>query len=203
MKTGAAVDRASNDSQGLIPWRWTTSGRKHRRRCIRLLTGRCGVRVPGDPPNLGVTCGNTTQRLRKVDNGAKCSNVSPGGVVYTPPMKKKCSTCGKAKSLEKYFSNGYTQNGTKKYKPNCSECEYKIQRARYDRILTEHFGVARCQQCGYDKCFQALECHHTNSDGKDFRVSQMVTFSKKRIIKELKKCILVCANCHREIHHLE
>ncbi len=58
----------------------------------------------------------------------------------------------------------------------------------------------KCSRCGYDRCQGALEFHH--ADGrKDFGISQDgLTKSWERIEKELKKCILVCANCHREEH---
>ena len=48
---------------------------------------------------------------------------------------------------------------------------------------------------------QALEFHHTDSDGKDFGISAKgYTRSWEEVRKELDKCILLCANCHREVH---
>ena len=58
-----------------------------------------------------------------------------------------------------------------------------------------------CQICGYSRCSEALEFHHLESTGKDFGISDRgYTRSWKRIIEELDKCILLCANCHREVH---
>lgn len=59
-----------------------------------------------------------------------------------------------------------------------------------------------CQICGYNKSINALEFHHLDPDQKDFTISKMRSNPKSwlKITKELKKCILVCANCHREIH---
>ena len=58
-----------------------------------------------------------------------------------------------------------------------------------------------CQVCGYSRCSEALEFHHFESTGKDFGISDRgYTRSWDRVIKELDKCILLCANCHREIH---
>ena len=60
---------------------------------------------------------------------------------------------------------------------------------------------ARCSICGYDRCLEALELHHVNSDGKDFGISDKgYTRSWSKIKKELDKCVLLCANCHREVH---
>jgi ribosomal protein L40E len=57
-----------------------------------------------------------------------------------------------------------------------------------------------CQICGYNKCKSALELHHLNPLSKDFAISGNVNLSWDNIIKELPKCILICANCHREVH---
>ena len=59
----------------------------------------------------------------------------------------------------------------------------------------------KCERCGYNRCLEALEFHHTNFSGKDFSVSSKgYTRSWKRVKEELDKCILLCANCHREVH---
>ena len=58
-----------------------------------------------------------------------------------------------------------------------------------------------CQKCGYDRCMEALEFHHLTSSRKDFGISSKgYTRSWIKIREELDKCILLCANCHREIH---
>lgn len=58
-----------------------------------------------------------------------------------------------------------------------------------------------CMICGYTKSSEALEFHH-RSGKKDFGISEKgMTRSWAKIQTELKKCILLCANCHREVHH--
>lgn len=58
----------------------------------------------------------------------------------------------------------------------------------------------KCAACGYQRCIAALEFHHVGDD-KDFGVSfRGFSRSWKRIRSELGKCILLCANCHRELH---
>lgn len=58
----------------------------------------------------------------------------------------------------------------------------------------------KCSRCGYDRCLDALEFHHIDGR-KDFGLSQgSLTRSWERVEKELQKCILICANCHREEH---
>ena len=58
----------------------------------------------------------------------------------------------------------------------------------------------KCAICGYDKCQTALEFHHLNPEEKDFSFSTNTNKAWNTVRNELKKCILVCANCHREIH---
>lgn len=58
-----------------------------------------------------------------------------------------------------------------------------------------------CQLCGYTRCVTALEFHHINEGDKLFSLSvRGLTRSWSAIQKEIGKCVLVCANCHREIH---
>jgi predicted HNH restriction endonuclease len=68
-----------------------------------------------------------------------------------------------------------------------------------DQAVT-HMG-GRCRICGYDRCPAALEFHHLDPARKDFSISSDgSTRSWDRVKKEIEKCILVCANCHREVH---
>ena len=58
-----------------------------------------------------------------------------------------------------------------------------------------------CQCCKYNKYIGALEFHHINPDEKDFGISvKGYTRSWENNKKELDKCVLVCSNCHREMH---
>lgn len=55
--------------------------------------------------------------------------------------------------------------------------------------------------CGYDKCREALDFHHLDPTQKIFGLSvKGLTRSWEKIRNEIDKCILLCANCHREIH---
>lgn len=56
-----------------------------------------------------------------------------------------------------------------------------------------------CILCGYNRCLAALDFHHLDPSQKDFKLSDMYSKSWKSVLEELDKCVLVCANCHREI----
>ena len=57
-----------------------------------------------------------------------------------------------------------------------------------------------CSICGYNKCARALDFHH-NGD-KTESISRLIrgTLDREKVTIEVNKCIVVCANCHRELH---
>ncbi|HAW60312.1 MAG TPA: hypothetical protein DCW86_02420 [Actinobacteria bacterium] len=76
----------------------------------------------------------------------------------------------------------------------------KKRRKKIREKAIEYLG-GKCQICGYDKCTEALEFHHLNDSNKDFGISSGGhARSWERVKSELEKCMLLCANCHREVH---
>ena len=74
------------------------------------------------------------------------------------------------------------------------------------RILKEklvEYKGGKCEICGYDKCITALEFHHLDPNEKEFTIGHNGVLSLEKCKKEADKCILVCANCHRELHYQE
>ena len=57
-----------------------------------------------------------------------------------------------------------------------------------------------CKICGYNKYKEALDFHHLDPSKKEFSLGSGDTISWERTQKELDKCVLLCANCHRETH---
>lgn len=119
-------------------------------------------------------------------------------------MNKTCRSCQKAFPLTKefFFSNGKTPKGSVKWKPTCKKCETSERKLGYAETLEEVFGEIKCSVCGYDKHKGVIDCHHLDPSKKDFEVTTFRTSrrDKNLVIKELKKCVLLCANCHREVH---
>jgi hypothetical protein len=72
------------------------------------------------------------------------------------------------------------------------------ERAKY--WLIDYCGGS-CQCCGYKKCYNNLVFHHINRDKKEsIHVLIRNTQGWVKILEEIEKCVLVCANCHGEIH---
>jgi len=74
-------------------------------------------------------------------------------------------------------------------------------RKKTKQRIVEAMG-GKCVSCGYNKCNDVLELHHINPTEKEFQLGSMRANIKswKTIVAELRKCVLFCANCHREYH---
>ena len=116
---------------------------------------------------------------------------------------KICLTCGENKPLTQFGANGVIskKNPTKRYKPRCKPCEVVYMRTVYLTKLQTIIGTEpKCKICGYDRCFAALDFHHLDPSTKEFVVAEMKNYSLARLKNEIDKCVLICANCHREVH---
>ena len=75
------------------------------------------------------------------------------------------------------------------------------KRRRKVRLMAIEYLGGKCIRCGYNKYPEVLEFHHKDPSQKDFNVSSKGHCrSWERVKKEIEKCNLLCANCHREIH---
>ena len=73
------------------------------------------------------------------------------------------------------------------------------RRKKIKSLAVEYKG-GKCQICGYMKCVGALELHHINPAEKSFGIGDKgYTRSWDTVRNEIDKCILLCANCHREV----
>ena len=92
----------------------------------------------------------------------------------------------------------------RKYKDRRQYLIHAVHKRRKKiRQMAVEFKGGRCERCGYDYCIDALEFHHIDSTKKEFNVSQRgYTRSWKKVVQELEKCTMLCANCHGELHAL-
>jgi hypothetical protein len=85
----------------------------------------------------------------------------------------------------------------------CKQCntDAVIKRRHKIKELSVEYKGGKCEICGYKKYIGALQFHHLDPSEKDFQISQKGhTRSWDRVKSELDKCIMVCGNCHSEIH---
>lgn len=103
-----------------------------------------------------------------------------------------CKTCGETDETKFYGDR----------KTACKKCQNKEKHK--NQLDNKEFGInylgGKCCKCGYSRCNDALDFHHIDPEIKDSKFYNIKSWSKDHIMKELDNCILVCANCHREIH---
>lgn len=58
----------------------------------------------------------------------------------------------------------------------------------------------KCCLCGFDAFQEALDFHHVNPEEKELSLSSNMMVSLDKQIAEARKCVLLCANCHRGVH---
>jgi hypothetical protein len=109
-------------------------------------------------------------------------------------LKHSCKDCDKVLTEENKAS------GT--HRNQCRDCNNKmvINRAASGKKRAVEYMGGCCSVCGYDKCLRALEFHHLDPSKKTETFRRFTLWNFERQKKELENCIIVCSNCHREIH---
>lgn len=105
-----------------------------------------------------------------------------------------------AKECKHHGETEFVLEGRGSYR--CKKCRVEsVNKRRRNRKkkAVDHLG-GKCSMCGYDKCVDALEFHHLDPTQKEFTIGGS-SIAWEKIKEEVEKCMLVCANCHREIHN--
>lgn len=120
-------------------------------------------------------------------------------VVYELIQTKK--TCPKCKT-EKPIEDFYRRRNDANCSVYCKVCttDQTIERQRNLKQKSVEYLGGKCKNCGYDKYLGALDFHHIDPAQKSFSLGHNKLYSFDKIKSELDKCILLCANCHREFH---
>lgn len=74
----------------------------------------------------------------------------------------------------------------------------QLIRSEFLNLLRKKRG-GKCERCGYNNYLGALEFHHLDPTKKEFTIGNR-DFKLQECIEESKKCILICSNCHKELH---
>ena len=136
---------------------------------------------------------------RVLNNRKYCLDCSPFNCHNTKQIHvvndliRKCENCDRTYHYDYKSGLGHTKKLCNSCMANRRKIEIKEKSIKYLG------GKCSANNCGYNKCKSALEFHHLNPKEKEFTISGSHCYSWGRIKKELDKCILLCANCHREI----
>jgi hypothetical protein len=111
-------------------------------------------------------------------------------------VSRICTKCLIEKSVSDFYKK---KNG---YQSWCKACTLKRQKKRWKdrkRRAVELTG-GKCCRCEYNRNLAALEFHHLDPSKKEMSWDKLQQRSWDKIVEELKKCILLCSNCHSEEH---
>lgn len=102
-----------------------------------------------------------------------------------------CTQCADVKDLGSKSSKGYV----------CKECDLSrtagIRNSNQHLVAEYLFNSTGCKDCG-EKDIRCLEFDHLDPSIKDFNISDGYLKSKEDLVKEMSKCDILCANCHRK-----
>lgn len=128
---------------------------------------------------------------------------------------KICSTCKQQKSFDQFNKKTANKDGLERY---CKECHRRRNRRHYaankstymasalkfskNRSLAINTLKQKCTQCEESRSW-CLDFHHLDPTEKDANISTMVRkgLSFHRISEEIDKCVVLCKNCHADMHH--
>lgn len=135
--------------------------------------------------------------------------------------KKICSLCKlNLPETEEYFASRKLKTKIT-FQACCRSCHKEYRKIHYEANKQKYVDKAKkyraksvewfqklkstlsCEICG-DTRFWVLDFHHIDPLQKEGNLSNMVrSVSKDKILKELKKCKILCSNCHRDLHYKE
>jgi hypothetical protein len=131
-----------------------------------------------------------------VSNRKYCLGCSPfrGGnvrVLEKTPVTAVCSRCGREYLYDKKRGHRKTL---------CNSCSANMKRTRNKERAVAYLGGS-CILCGYSRCLRSLSFHHLDPETKDMEINvREFCRSWDAITRELDKCVLLCTNCHGEVH---
>lgn len=105
----------------------------------------------------------------------------------------------------KYYYANKEKCAAKAKKWRDANRQYLLDKQREQKRIRKNEAIAYlggvCMICGGVFHPAIYEFHHRDPKTKEKDPSKVLSFSWKRIISELDKCDLLCANCHRFLHH--
>lgn len=105
------------------------------------------------------------------------------------------------KEKQKEYAKQHYQQNKEAYKQSHKKARLKARELN-KKFVKRVKSLAKCKLCGYSKSSSALEFHHKDETQKDYEISRLQSggWSIKKIKQEMRKCVILCANCHREVH---
>lgn len=117
---------------------------------------------------------------------------------------KTCTKCGKTLPITD-FNWRNKAKGTRR--SECKYCHSAYMKQKYQqkkRQIQQLKSQMKCAKCGESRGY-VLDFHHLNPEQKENTIARMTSnnYELDKVYDEIKKCIVLCANCHREFHHFK
>jgi len=132
--------------------------------------------------------------------------------------EKTCQKCKKSLPINFYYKNKRRKDGLQDYCKKCKKAQDSKSFQNHKSKWVKHYSQKakekkhwfdslrakeRCQKCGENR-YYVLDYHHIDPEGKIKEISSLVwSVKKEKVLEEIKKCVVLCKNCHAEFHHLE
>lgn len=113
-----------------------------------------------------------------------------------------CEVCGiELKGKQQKFCSNKCKCKTSNHKHQSYVAQQERAKRRKAKLIMMNGG--KCSLCGYNKNYAALAFHHSDPGIKSFELDgrALSNHSWELILSEVAKCILLCQNCHQEVHH--
>lgn len=99
---------------------------------------------------------------------------------------------------------GYAESVIRYYREQSKHGSRRVKKATLNRRCIKrkalHYSGGRCVKCNYKKCVAALVFHHCDPSQKDFQIGSGRTLGWDAVKAEVDKTVLLCGNCHSELH---
>lgn len=161
-----------------------------------LLSGAsaCGSIIGAEDVSLYLLAASALRHgyLSSVVPASKAQVLLPTRFTQSDPLRGRGDWLSANSGLASYLPARYTRGMD-------SRTAKEIDARKRKRMWLARMKLEKgCSRCGYKRCARALQWHHKDRSTKTFNVSQMLTYRESRILAEIKKCDLICSNCHFE-----
>ncbi len=123
-----------------------------------------------------------------------------------------CKSCSQLLKTEEFQwrKNEIKKDGTIPIASICKKCKNlrikqrdksQTKREKLKKQIRDFRAMIGCMICG-ERHTAVLDFHHINPGTKVTQVSSMTArkYSIESIVEEIKKCIVICGNCHNKLH---
>jgi hypothetical protein len=115
---------------------------------------------------------------------------------------KTCNQCDIKKPLDQYAARKNSKDGYNIICKQCANQYYKDNKQKFFNRRKWFYDIKsklKCERCGFSHP-AALDFHHKDPTQKSFGISANKHIGEEKILKEIEKCEVLCANCHRIEH---